>query len=101
MQRRQLTLSGALMITRPRIHLHGPTHSALCPSAQIIGYLEKQSLGLILAQNREDVKQASQNSPWCSRLWALSLMLGDILRSLSPKLAMVCYVSQGPNCMFP
>lgn len=56
----------------------------------MVEYLEKQSLGFILAQSREDVEQGLLTLSLVSEALGSSLMLGSILRGLSPKVCAVC-----------
>lgn len=53
-------------------------------------YLERQSLGFILAQSREDVEQGLLTLSLVSEALGSSLMLRSILRGLSPKVYATC-----------
>lgn len=56
----------------------------------MVQYLEKQRLGFILAQSREDVEQGLLTLSRVSEALGSSLMLGSILRDLSPEVCVVC-----------
>lgn len=58
-------------------------------------YLERQSLGFILAQSRQDVEQGLLTLSLVSEALGSSLMLGSILRGLCPSVSVACFLSLG------